>query len=83
MPYASAIRMVNYCASKFAAVGFMEALGIELHGEGKDGIHTTTVCPYFIRLIPRAGGQCLKIIFLHQICLKGGQTPGGRYAGRG
>lgn len=43
-----ASRMVDYCASKFAAVGFMEALGVELHGEGKDGIHTTTVCPYFI-----------------------------------
>jgi hypothetical protein len=30
----------------------MEVLGVKLHGEGKDGIHTTTVCPYFIKLIP-------------------------------
>jgi all-trans-retinol dehydrogenase (NAD+) len=41
-------RMVDYCTSKFAVVGFMEALAVELHAEGKTGIHTTTVCPYMI-----------------------------------
>ncbi|XP_014480778.1 PREDICTED: short-chain dehydrogenase/reductase family 16C member 6-like [Dinoponera quadriceps] len=41
-------KLVDYCASKFAAVGFDEALRIELEDEGYD-INTTVVCPYFIR----------------------------------
>jgi len=36
----------DYCASKFAVVGFMEALECELHdGDANPGIHLTTVCP--------------------------------------
>lgn len=38
----------DYCASKFAAVGFAESVGLELLATGKDGIKTTIVCPYFI-----------------------------------
>jgi len=42
-------RLVDYCASKYAAVGFHEALSTELRGElGLSGIHTTLVCPYYI-----------------------------------
>ncbi|XP_032678737.1 short-chain dehydrogenase/reductase family 16C member 6-like [Odontomachus brunneus] len=41
-------KLVDYCASKFAAVGFDEALRMELEYEGYD-INTTVVCPYFIR----------------------------------
>jgi all-trans-retinol dehydrogenase (NAD+) len=37
--------MVDYCASKFAAVGFDEALRVELAVLKKTGIHTTVVCP--------------------------------------
>ena len=40
--------LVDYCTSKFAAVGFDESLRFELEHLGKDGIHTTVVCPYFI-----------------------------------
>lgn len=41
-------KLVDYCASKFAAVGFDEALRMELEAEGYN-INTTVVCPYFIR----------------------------------
>eukprot|EP00735_Rhodelphis_limneticus_P000701 TRINITY_DN11221_c0_g1::TRINITY_DN11221_c0_g1_i1::g.604::m.604 TRINITY_DN11221_c0_g1::TRINITY_DN11221_c0_g1_i1::g.604 ORF type:complete len:328 (+),score=86.09,sp/Q7TQA3/RDHE2_MOUSE/47.83/6e-97,adh_short/PF00106.20/6.5e-30,KR/PF08659.5/1e-12,adh_short_C2/PF13561.1/6.1e-09,Polysacc_synt_2/PF02719.10/0.0014,Ldh_1_N/PF00056.18/0.018,Shikimate_DH/PF01488.15/0.029,CbiX/PF01903.12/14,CbiX/PF01903.12/12,Methyltransf_31/PF13847.1/0.21 TRINITY_DN11221_c0_g1_i1:33-986(+) len=40
--------LVDYCASKFGAFGFDESLRMELYKMGKDGIHTTCVCPYFI-----------------------------------
>lgn len=41
-------KLVDYCASKFAAVGFDEALRMELEELGYD-INTTVICPYFIR----------------------------------
>ncbi|XP_035226480.1 short-chain dehydrogenase/reductase family 16C member 6-like [Stegodyphus dumicola] len=41
-------QLTDYCASKFAAVGLMESLYVELHAEGYSNIHTTTVCPFFI-----------------------------------
>lgn len=41
-------RLTDYCGSKFGAVGFNEALALELYQDGYTGIHTTTVCPYFI-----------------------------------
>ncbi|XP_051990345.1 short chain dehydrogenase/reductase family 16C, member 5a [Xyrauchen texanus] len=40
--------LADYCASKYAAVGFAESVALELMGEGKDGVKTTIVCPYFI-----------------------------------
>jgi all-trans-retinol dehydrogenase (NAD+) len=40
--------LVDYCASKFGAFGFDESLRLELHKIGKTGVHTTSVCPYFI-----------------------------------
>jgi all-trans-retinol dehydrogenase (NAD+) len=40
--------LADYCASKFAAVGFDESLRFELEAQGKDGIYTTVVCPFFI-----------------------------------
>ncbi|XP_041361239.1 epidermal retinol dehydrogenase 2-like [Gigantopelta aegis] len=40
--------LADYCASKFAAVGFDESLRFELLDLGKDGVHTTVVCPYLI-----------------------------------
>ncbi|CAM4502831.1 unnamed protein product [Lepidochelys olivacea] len=40
--------LADYCASKFAAVGFAEAVGLEMLALGKTGIKTTIVCPYFI-----------------------------------
>ncbi|XP_011300914.1 short-chain dehydrogenase/reductase family 16C member 6 [Fopius arisanus] len=42
-------KLVDYCASKFAAVGFDEALRMELESDGYDNIQTTVICPYFIR----------------------------------
>jgi len=41
-------RLVDYCASKFAAVGFDESLRTELAVDGRKGIKTTCVCPYFV-----------------------------------
>ncbi|KAK7502845.1 hypothetical protein BaRGS_00005794 [Batillaria attramentaria] len=40
--------LADYCASKFAAVGFDESLRFELEAMGKTGVHTTCVCPMFI-----------------------------------
>jgi all-trans-retinol dehydrogenase (NAD+) len=39
--------LADYCASKFAAVGFDEALRVEL-GRAAPGVRTTVVCPYFV-----------------------------------
>ncbi|CAF1566332.1 unnamed protein product [Adineta steineri] len=41
-------KLVDYCSSKFAAVGLHEALTAELHSLNRDGIKTTLVCPTFI-----------------------------------
>ncbi|KAK7158887.1 hypothetical protein R3I94_005273 [Phoxinus phoxinus] len=40
--------LADYCASKFAAVGFAESVAYELISAGKDGVKTTIVCPYLI-----------------------------------
>jgi len=40
--------LVDYCASKFAALGFDESLRMELAALGKTGVHTTAICPYYI-----------------------------------
>ncbi|KAF5291452.1 hypothetical protein FQR65_LT01763 [Abscondita terminalis] len=42
-------KLVDYCASKFAAVGFDESLRTELAKLGANGIKTTVICPYFIQ----------------------------------
>jgi len=39
--------MTDYCASKFGAVGLMEALRCEMK-KMKRNITCTTICPYFI-----------------------------------
>ena len=44
----AAANLTDYCASKFAAVGFTEALSIELRKLGKDGVKTTCIEPFFI-----------------------------------
>merc|ERR1719167_739551 len=42
-------KLVDYCASKFAAVGLDEALRVEMFVQGhSDYIKTTVVCPYYI-----------------------------------
>ncbi|XP_071442677.1 short-chain dehydrogenase/reductase family 16C member 6-like isoform X2 [Hetaerina americana] len=41
-------QLADYCASKFAVVGFDEALRLELEVSGINGVHTTVVCPYYI-----------------------------------
>ncbi|XP_073493134.1 17-beta-hydroxysteroid dehydrogenase 13-like [Phyllobates terribilis] len=40
--------LVDYCASKFGAVGFHECMTVELASLGKDGIKTTCLCPVFV-----------------------------------
>ena len=40
--------LCDYCASKFGAKGFNEALRLELRKMGKYGVNTLVVCPYFI-----------------------------------
>ncbi|CAH0725681.1 unnamed protein product, partial [Brenthis ino] len=42
-------KLVDYCSSKSAACGFDEALRLELEVKGADGVHTSLICPYFIR----------------------------------
>ncbi|NXP70943.1 RDHE2 dehydrogenase, partial [Ramphastos sulfuratus] len=41
-------RFSDYCASKYAILGLMEAIDWEVSRAGKDGIKTTIVCPYFV-----------------------------------
>ncbi|NXC41591.1 RDHE2 dehydrogenase, partial [Penelope pileata] len=41
-------RLADYCASKFAAVGFAESISLEMRDLGRTGVKTTIVCPYFI-----------------------------------
>ncbi|XP_058278399.1 epidermal retinol dehydrogenase 2-like isoform X2 [Hirundo rustica] len=38
----------DYCASKFAALGFAESIDMEMRALRKTGIKTTIVCPYVI-----------------------------------
>ncbi|KAJ8272511.1 hypothetical protein GJAV_G00090010 [Gymnothorax javanicus] len=40
--------LADYCASKFAAIGFAESVALELLAMGNDGVKTTIVCPYFV-----------------------------------
>ena len=40
-------RLVDYCASKHAAVGFDESLRLELRRLGSN-VKTTVVCPFYI-----------------------------------
>lgn len=40
--------LCDYCASKFGAIGFDESLRFEMEMLGKDGVHTTVVCPFYI-----------------------------------
>ncbi len=40
--------LCDYCASKYAAVGFHESLSNELSTTGKTGVKMTLVCPYYI-----------------------------------
>ncbi|XP_040180738.1 17-beta-hydroxysteroid dehydrogenase 13-like [Rana temporaria] len=40
--------LVDYCASKFGAVGFHECMTSELAALGKDGIKTSCLCPVFV-----------------------------------
>merc|ERR1712228_626568 len=51
-------KLVDYCASKFAAVGLDEALRVELNVQGHSKyIKTTVVCPYYISTGMFAGVQ--------------------------
>ncbi|CAJ0927711.1 unnamed protein product, partial [Mesorhabditis belari] len=40
--------LVDYCASKHAAVGFHESLTSEIRHQQKNGVRTTCVCPFYI-----------------------------------
>ncbi|XP_077990489.1 epidermal retinol dehydrogenase 2-like [Glandiceps talaboti] len=40
--------LVEYCCSKFAAVGLHESIGLELAAQDSTGVHTTVVQPYWI-----------------------------------
>jgi short-subunit dehydrogenase len=52
-------RMSEYCASKFAALGWSDALRQELKSQGCEGIQITVVCPYAIATGMFAGFQPL------------------------
>ncbi|KAM4864864.1 epidermal retinol dehydrogenase 2 isoform 1-T2 [Thomomys bottae] len=41
--------LADYCASKFAALGFAESMFLETHVQNHTGIKTTIVCPFFIK----------------------------------
>lgn len=41
-------KLSDYCSSKFAALGFNDAVAEELRASKKTGVKVTCVCPYFI-----------------------------------
>jgi len=58
----SASKLVDYCASKFAAVGFAEALGFELQRfEHQDDVKNSVICPFYIKS-PLFEGAASKIL---------------------
>jgi len=57
-------RLTDYCASKFAAVGFHEALTVELKTGGYDNVKTTVICPFFINTGMFQGATSNMIPFL-------------------
>ena len=64
-------KLVDYCASKFAAVGLDEALRVELFVQGHaDYIKTTVVCPYYISTGMFAGVQVRLIGHFKDVCSK-------------
>lgn len=40
--------LIDYCASKFGAVGLHQSLAAELDTLGANGVKTTLVCPYAV-----------------------------------
>lgn len=40
--------LADYCASKHAVIGFATSLAAELHKLKADGVHVTTICPFYI-----------------------------------
>uniref|UniRef100_A0A3Q1JWQ1 Uncharacterized protein n=1 Tax=Anabas testudineus TaxID=64144 RepID=A0A3Q1JWQ1_ANATE len=44
----STARVEDYCASKFAAVGFYKSLAHELLVKEVEGVQTTLLCPYIV-----------------------------------
>ena len=58
--------LCDYCASKFAVVGFDESVRNELTSQGKTGVKTTVVCPFYINTGMFHGAQSSLIPFLDQ-----------------
>lgn len=56
--------LVDYCTSKFAAVGIAETLDAELYHMKKHGVHSTLVCPLHINTGMFAGVDSPFIPFL-------------------
>ncbi|XP_043488443.1 short-chain dehydrogenase/reductase family 16C member 6-like [Polistes fuscatus] len=55
--FAGIPKLVDYCTSKHAVLGFDEGLRIELEYEGYDNINTTVICPYFLRSTAMFGNR--------------------------
>lgn len=55
-------RLVDYCSSKFAAVGFDESLRTELAVDGRNNIKTTVVCPFLVNNTQLFAGAKSKFI---------------------
>lgn len=50
--------MTDYCASKFAAYGFNEALRQEMKHYRKTGVKVTTICPFYFNTGMFDGVKC-------------------------
>lgn len=64
MGFFGAPGLVDYCTSKFAAVGIAETLDVELYQMKKHGVHSTLVCPLHINTGMFAGVDSPIIPFL-------------------
>jgi len=56
--------LVDYCASKYGAVGIAESLRQELRHLHKNGVHSLCVCPYYINTGMFAGVQSPRVPIL-------------------
>ncbi|XP_019628410.1 PREDICTED: epidermal retinol dehydrogenase 2-like [Branchiostoma belcheri] len=56
--------LADYCASKFGALGFAEAIRAEIRVQGKSGVHVTCVCPVFINTGMFTGVQLKNTVML-------------------
>ncbi|RWS05385.1 epidermal retinol dehydrogenase 2-like protein, partial [Dinothrombium tinctorium] len=69
--YAGIVGLSDYCASKFAVVGFTESLRMELLAQNYNGIKVTEISPYFLhntKMFSGVQSRILPILKCETVC---------------